>query len=250
MSSEWQVKLFDTLPSTQRYLQDYLEQNPKYAENIVVHALDQVQGVGRHGRVWQGGDGNLYFTCFIPCVTSIEKLASFSLVVSLCVLKGLSGFYAIGKNPDLQFKWPNDILLNGKKCAGILCESLSDKNNKIRGLLIGIGINIATSPSEQFSSFNGLIHTDDRITLFKIRDAILSELSINFDKYINCSFDDFREEWMQYSFKPDTSMSVKTPHKTIHGKYQGIDNFGNLLLRTEEDGIIKLSSGDILLGEV
>ncbi len=137
-----------TVPSTSRWLQQRIADG--ITPGVIPHgtwvgAEHQSQGEGRHGRTWESGRGNLYWSGWFA-KPEINRLTWFPLVVgwtlrSLILRQMLSEHSTLVDGHTLKLKWPNDLLLEGQKCAGILCEAQRE------GVLVGIGINLVSAPS-------------------------------------------------------------------------------------------------------
>ena len=131
---EWDIKAFGTVDSTNRIVKQYLSAGA--GEGLCATALQQSGGYGRQGRTWASPVGGLYTSLALrPFVrgVSIENTPSLSLVISIALHRALSAF-TCGKT--LSIKWPNDVLCNGGKVAGISLEAISG------GVCVGIGINV------------------------------------------------------------------------------------------------------------
>lgn len=115
--------------STQWYARQWLAQNPDASWAAVV-ADFQTQGQGQWGRQWVSALGNLYVTYVVPCA-AVPQMGLYMAEVVCHVLSD----YAF------NIKWPNDIFLNGKKCGGILCESVGAQHT-----LVGLGLNLVLAP--------------------------------------------------------------------------------------------------------
>lgn len=111
---------------------------------FVVCARAQTGGVGRHGRIWSSPPGNLYWTILLDDPADLPRDAGLAFATALAIIDAL---VATGTPRDrLRLKWPNDILLDGRKLAGLLVEaSLSGSEAQI---IVGVGINIAIAPPD------------------------------------------------------------------------------------------------------
>lgn len=118
---------FDEVDSTQAYIKNILKDSD---EEIAVCAICQNSGRGRRGNVWASPRGGLWFSLFRKMPDNIKEV--YTLGIGIAVLLALKDVY--GDIP-LKLKWPNDILVNGKKVCGIICEAIYDK------VVIGIGVN-------------------------------------------------------------------------------------------------------------
>ena len=110
------------------------------SQNVCMIADEQISGVGRRGNEWVSPKGNIYISFLIKYDLSIENHFLFSALTANSIIKFLKKYI----NENINIKWPNDIIINKKKIAGIMTEIV--ENNNIQYIIIGAGINILTSP--------------------------------------------------------------------------------------------------------
>ena len=135
-----EVRYLPECGSTNAYVKEHFEE---FGPVAAVYTQNQTAGRGRLGRSWVNAEGKaLYYTVAIK--EPLAQPATLPLLASLAVRRQLQLRYGV----DCQIKWPNDLLLNGKKIVGILCESVSyGYQQQGRGILCGIGINLAQPQS-------------------------------------------------------------------------------------------------------
>ena len=141
-----EVRWLSECGSTNAYAKEHFEE---FGPVGAVYTTNQTAGRGRLGRSWVNAEGRaLYYTAVIR--EPLAQPATLPLLASLAVREQLARRYGV----DCQIKWPNDLLLNGKKVVGILCESVSyGYQQQGRGILCGIGINLA-QPQSYFDAAN------------------------------------------------------------------------------------------------
>src|SRR5262249_41748867 len=110
-------------------------------------AEEQTKGRGRGGRHWHSPKGNLYTSLLLRLNVSATIATQLSFVAALAVHDAVSTELAAVQIADLRLKWPNDVMLNGAKIAGILIESLAAPDGKALAAIVGIGINVSVVPS-------------------------------------------------------------------------------------------------------
>ncbi len=198
------------IPSTQSYAHDLIARGEAYNNTIVV-ADAQSAGRGRYRRTWVSHHGNLYAS-FI--YSAEERDAKLAYSVAIAVAETLVSF---GIEP--QIKWPNDILVDNKKIAGILIEYYG------HFVVVGIGINVSTNPTVAEYKTTKIQNYVKNIT----RDDVLNKLMKNMEKWIKTDFAIVRKQWM--------SMAIWL-NKNV--KYQGgvaeligINENGALVLRRD-----------------
>ena len=233
----------DVLSSTNTYLMD--KQNEINKNGTVVLAETQTQGKGRKDRVWYSApESNLTFSILITNSKLLHKNSNLiNFAASLAVSVSIENLFQI----KTDLKWPNDVLINGKKTSGILLES-SSIGNKINRLVIGIGINVNQN------SFQGTFNyppTSIRIELGRNveREKLLSEVLNNFELLllkIENNSSSIIEEWKSKCNMIGERISIIENDSEKFGIFCDIDEHGFLLLKTK-DGIEKICFGDVSL---
>jgi BirA family biotin operon repressor/biotin-[acetyl-CoA-carboxylase] ligase len=133
-SNAWTIHRFPILASTNQLALDWMASGHANAGTVLV-ADEQTSGRGRHGRSWSSGKGALLMTAVLPFSFQPDRLGWFSLAAGLAAANALEDL-----GVPAQVKWPNDVLLNGRKVAGILVET-----NRPDLAAVGIGLNIANA---------------------------------------------------------------------------------------------------------
>ena len=199
-----------------------------------IFAHIQLAGKGRRGRAWVDPTGNFACTCvFFPDRTIDEyALSSFTAALSLCDC--LSDFTE--GSAQVSIKWPNDILLNQKKVAGILLETIAVGKNKI-ALSIGFGVNLLSYPGASvleesaFSPTSFLTETGVAIDPLEL----LNKLAANFSKYEGTlqdkGFTELRSLLMDRIHGIGSQIIVRTTNETLSGVFSDINMDGHLILK-------------------
>ena len=170
---KFKLVLFDEIDSTNSEA-IRIAKNGKIDSNYAIFAKSQTKGRGRSGKNWQSTFGNLHVSFLIKPNKKLELLPQLSFITALVVYDTIKSF----KPNDIKLKWPNDILVNGKKIAGILLESIKVANNYY--LIIGIGINIIYHPTNIDQPTTSLVNEN----LPYIEPRMLLEILVkNFEKY-------------------------------------------------------------------
>ena len=136
---DYRLVTVDTVDSTNAEAKRLAaEGEEKSPDGTIIWAKEQTDGRGRRGRKWHSPPGNLYCSLILRPDVALAKAAELSFVAGLAVFDALGSVGEPGH--QVHLKWPNDVLLNGGKVAGILLESIGDF------LAIGIGVNLAHAP--------------------------------------------------------------------------------------------------------
>jgi BirA family transcriptional regulator, biotin operon repressor / biotin---[acetyl-CoA-carboxylase] ligase len=211
-----------------------------------IRADRQTRGRGRSGRPWQSQfDGNLYASLLMRLNCRPEVAAQLSLVTGVAVIDAIRGL-ASGPMPDLQLKWPNDILIGSAKAGGILIESTSQGTGLIA--VIGIGINLIAAPDDTGRSVTSLnvhkIEADPAVMLDALRWHMDHWLAIWQE---GAGFNACRMAWAERALAIGTELTVNAGVGPVSGHFQGLDDDGALLLQTG-GGLQRFSFGDVTLG--
>ena len=244
MSIHWEIKNFPVLKSTQDSLKNHCIKNMSLNEGYVVCAQSQTSGHGRHNRVWSSGDGNLYFSYYLKPFVSCNKIGELSLLAGVCIVRAARKFLSPQFSPVL--KWPNDVLIEGGKCSGIIIEANTINNHTVEDVFVGVGVNIKSAPikgSAAFHEFSDLnLNCTDFLNEYLV---VFSEL---YDEWMRLGFVNIRLEWLRYTYDVGTLISVKIGNLKISGTFDGIDKYGNLILICDESGMRRVvSSGDVFI---
>ena len=204
------------------------------ADNLVIVAASQTAGKGRGGKNWISDEGNLFFSIILDS-SRIRNPEIISFVAALSVLN------AIEKNgASCLIKWPNDVLVENKKCCGILLEK--HKNN----LIIGIGININSAPEYLDSGRSACCLRDHlkNVDSDKILKQILVEFSNILEEYKRNDFAPIREKLLPRLYKLNEVIELDHLGKRHKGKIIDVSLSGNLVLETDK-GRHEYSVGEI-----
>ncbi|WP_264718969.1 biotin--[acetyl-CoA-carboxylase] ligase [Wolbachia endosymbiont (group A) of Lasioglossum morio] len=205
-------------------------------ETIII-ADKQTEGRGRTGKSWVSPEGNFYASLIINQETDVSKLTELTFVTALAVGNTILSFI---NGLNLQYKWPNDVLIDGKKISGILLEKRSNSN----WLIIGIGINVNHAPLPGTTCISNYGESVSNMDLLK-------ELIINFNKlrkqWLFDGFYAIREMWLKKAFKMNEQISVKLADKLYEGIFADIDKSGKLVLQQKDGSLIYFDAGELFI---
>ena len=235
---------FEEIDSTNSFLLD--KKNKINEDGAVVFSEKQSKGKGRKNRIWYSEKGmNLNFSILITNKYFFgENFNLLNLGVSFAVATSIENLFSLQTN----VKWPNDVLIKGKKTAGILLGANS-QGNKIERLVIGIGVNVNQT------SFNGDFNyppTSIRIEAKENieREKLLAEILNNFENVllnIISKPSSILEDWRSKCDSIGKRIAVNQDEKILTGIFENIDDNGFLILRMQDE-IKKIHFGDIEIG--
>ena len=197
----------------------------------VVQALEQNAGRGRHGKTWDSQRGNLFISLLLRPAVGSRRWGELSFLSAVAVATILSEYI---NNQRIEVKWPNDVLINGKKIAGILLEVLNF-GAKAPAVVVGIGINISKKPKEFEYPVTCIQDYKNEITsLDEVLTSLLHSIVHWFRIWENDGFDMIRTEWMKRAYKLDGTVEVEGKNgSSAKFKFRGIDAEGAMLLDDE-----------------
>lgn len=237
----WHIETHDTLPSTQDTLKERARQGKP--EGTVVQAITQTAGRGRHGRNWVSEKGNLYISLLLKPAGEARFIGQMGLLTGVALAETILKYL---ENPDvLTLKWPNDILLEGMKCAGILVETQLTPKNTLSWVGIGIGVNLVTAPAGTGRSLDK--YAAKEFSMIAFRTTLLSNIDKYYALWSKEGFEKIKEKWLEYAHKKGTRVKVKLAGRTEEGTFQGIDDDGNLLLTDSHLNLKKITAGEVYL---
>ncbi len=215
--------------------------------DVLFIAESQSKGRGRLNRTWFSPPGTgLYFSLILSPALDLRDYPKLTLAAGVALCRSLKGYVA---NPGL--KWPNDLLLAGKKTAGILSETVRGKKSTPL-VILGIGINI-NEPGRKFpAELAEQINTVEAVCGRPLpRGELLDRVLLNIDDLLNLiekhGFDPVLDEWRHYDIcKGRTLTWLTTEGQTVKGLSLGIDNQGLLKIRDREGVVHEVASGDII----
>jgi len=201
-----------------------------------IMARSQTAGRGRRGRVWRMPKGNLAATLLIPTTMPPAQAALTSFVAALALHDALAK--SAGR-AALSLKWPNDVLVDGRKAAGILLES-SGRGGQLDWLSVGIGVNLAAAPDASALEDGAVapISVAEIAADVPSPEEVLTDLAIAFDgifaQFVRYGFDPIRRAWLGHAARLGERIIARTGREEIAGRFDTIDGEGNLVLTTDQ----------------
>jgi len=164
---KFKIFSFKSVTSTNEVAIKLIRQEAKISG--CVHAEKQTKGKGTHGKRWISRKGNLFLSIFFPLKKNFPTFDEFSIINAIIISGVIKNFC---KRKIVNLKFPNDILINGKKVSGILQEII-DLNTK-KFLIVGIGINVLSNPDikNKYKATNILKETQKRLNIIEVMNFI------------------------------------------------------------------------------
>jgi len=241
---------FPKIDSTNNYAQRLA--NEGAPEGTVIICDYQTEGKGRLDRVWESSkESNILMSFVLRPRLEIERVVRITLASAEIIIASLEKFLAKTNVENISFsvKWPNDILANGKKIAGILTES-SLREKDIVYIIVGIGLNVNQEISELTSDLKKTATSLFAETNQKFnRESLISEIIMEFEKqYFNLertNYDMVLQDWKNRCDHIGKQIEVETHVTTETGKFIDVTENGILIHASGEDEVRELIAGTI-----
>ena len=205
-------------------------------EGTVVWSRQQTGGRGRRGRQWASPPGNLYSSTILRPDCAAPRAAELGFVAALAVAD------IVPPGRPLRVKWPNDVLVDGGKVAGILLESAIGQTGQVQHVVAGIGVNVGFAPQLPEMRYRGAaLGGSVEAALEKLTAALAARLA----EWRRDGFATVRAAWLAKAGPLGAEVDVKLGEELVHGRFAGLDREGALLLETAA-GPRKIVSGELL----
>jgi BirA family biotin operon repressor/biotin-[acetyl-CoA-carboxylase] ligase len=205
-------------------------------EGTFVWAREQTGGRGRRGRRWASPVGNLYCSTVLRPECVAQRAAELGFVAALAVADLVRDGRAV------RVKWPNDVLIEGGKVAGILPESSIGQDGKVEHVVLGIGVNVAFAPELPEMRYPGAL-------LGGTVEASIQGLAAGLARWLGVwrtrGFETIRAAWLEQAGPLGSTVDVRLGEELVQGAFAGMDRDGALLLETPA-GPRRIVSGELL----
>lgn len=215
------------------------------SEGMIISSEMQTEGRGRRGREWASLEGGLWFSVILRPMVHARHVAKLSLLASAAVAKVIRRLYGLKTN----VKWPNDVLVDGKKVCGILTES-EIRGQKIGYVVLGIGVNtnfeVQALPMHLRPVTTTLRHhLHGEVQREALLSELLKEIEFHYHTFEKQKFDVILEDWRSLAGFLGSDIRVQTDGEIVHGLAVDINNDGALVIRLRDGTMRNLTSGDI-----
>jgi len=202
--------------------------------NLCLSADNQTDGYGRRNAKWFSYKGNIHLSILVKPKCSINEVNQLSFMTSITLGDTLK---KIKSNINIKYKWPNDILLNKKKIAGVIIETSSFVNKKIKWAIIGIGLNIKKSPNLNTKEFKITSLNKEKIYVRKddFIDLFLQRFFRNYESWKKKGFNFIKKDWISNVYKKNNKIVVKYQNNYIKGKILDLLINGGIKLKTSKE---------------
>ena len=236
------VHHFDELASTNDLAKELAAQGAP--EGTLVVAESQTRGRGRLGRQWDSPPGTgLYVSLLLRPELPPTEMPQITLTTAVAVARAVRR--VTGLTPGI--KWPNDLLLDGKKLGGILTE-METESDQIRHLVVGLGLNVNNPafPAELAAIATSLaLATGRSYSRVRLLQAWLEEFEELYGRFLAQEFAGILDEWRRLAVTLGQRVTVRQGPRTICGRALEVAPDGALLLETDSGVVVRVTSGEI-----
>ena len=201
----------------------------------VVWSKTQNSGRGRRGRAWVSEPGNLYCSLILRPKCPAPEAVQLTFVSALAVVETVERF---APKAEVRCKWPNDVLLNGRKVAGILLEGNPE------WVVVGTGINVAHFPDETAFPATSLAAEGAAATVQETLEAFCQCFRKRAEVWRKQGFAPIRAAWLERAAGLGQPVTARLAKQTLQGTFADLDQDGALILETA-DGRQRITAGDV-----
>ena len=240
------IRVFERTTSTNDVIEKLARDGVK--EGVVVFAESQTQGRGRLGRAWMSpARKGLWFSVLLRPELRPQEATQLTIAAATALRRAIQ----LETSLDPEIKWPNDILIRGKKVAGILTE-LSAELDQVKHIVIGIGVdvnlNVNEFPAELRKMATSLkIETGRTVSRPELATAIMRELDHDYARVCGHFFADVADEWEAHCTTIGRHVTIQIGERKIRGRAESLGEDGSLQLRTEHGHLERIIGGDVTL---
>jgi BirA family transcriptional regulator, biotin operon repressor / biotin---[acetyl-CoA-carboxylase] ligase len=241
LPAAWRLLCYDRLASTNDEAKRLAREGA--AEGTVVWAREQSAGRGRHGRQWVGIPGNLFVSFVLRPVCLPVAASQLGFVAALALGDALGG--AAAPLAELRCKWPNDVLLNGRKFAGILLESETRVSETLDWVVLGIGVNVVAHPTGTDYPTTSLHEEGCRgLDAAALLESFARHFLGWYETWQDDGFEPVRATWLHRAVGIGEAIVVRLDRQRVEGRFLGIEADGTLALETS-GGARRIAAGDV-----
>ncbi len=216
-------------------------------EGTVVWARRQTQGRGRQDRTWMSPLGNLYCSLILRPGKPAAQIAQLGFPAALAAIEAIE---PAAPSTRAMLKWPNDVLMDERKVAGILLEAGGNSAKNDGWLVIGCGINIAHFPENvPFPAISIVAASGFQLAVDDVLAGFCGQFDLWYHHWKAEGFAPVRDAWLARAHPKGTKMNVRLPTATLTGMFEDLDADGTLILMGEDGALHRVAAGDVYFAE-
>ena len=214
-------------------------------EGTLVWAREQTKGRGRQSRSFASPPGNLYMSLILRPDCPVAEAAQLGFVAALGVGDGVGS--AAPPMIEVHFKWPNDVLFNGRKGSGILLESKISASVGLDWLVLGIGVNLSSYPENTSFPATSLAFegAPPDLQVEQLLEAISRHLLSWVHRWRDEGFAPIRQAWLRHAKGIGEELEVRLSNERLRGTFRELDESGALVLELPGGETRRIHAGDV-----
>lgn len=240
------IRVFLETTSTNDVVERFAREGAK--EGVVVFAESQTKGRGRLGRKWISPPGKgLWFSVLLRPDLRPQEATQLTVAAATALWRAIHAVTGLAT----EIKWPNDILIGGKKVAGILTE-LSAEVDRVKHVILGVGLGVNVlandfPPEVRRVATSLCVELGKPVLRAELATAILRELDRDYARICGGFFADVADEWEEHCTTIGQQVVITVGERKIRGRAESLDDDGALLVRTEHGHLERIIGGDVSL---
>ena len=233
----WRLSVLPEVDSTNTEV--LLRAEAGEVEGLAVRADIQTTGRGRRGRPWHSPAGNLYLSILVDTPPAVAGQVGFA--AALALIDAVT--QCAGGDPlELRCKWPNDLVLNGAKVAGLLLEAVPDRDQ----VVVGIGANLVpTDIDDPLYPVGAVFEADQKIDPDTLAAQMCIALQTWLETWRTVGFTPLRKAWLSRAEGLNKPIVVRLPHESLEGTFDGLSEDGALMLNQGGPVVREIPAGDV-----
>lgn len=245
----------DKVGSTNDEAHAYLQAGAA-TDRTVITAAEQARGRGRSGRTWISAEGNLYATLVLMPLRAFPEWPQLSFVLSLALAEALEAI--LPRHRHVELKWPNDVLVDGKKISGVLLETTEGPEGKA-ALLAGVGVNCRSCPFETLYPATCLKDEGAKvldITPQGVLTLFLQKFEPLYQNWQALGLANIRPAWLSRAKSHGQAISIRVSDYLdgggrLHGLFMDIEEeTGALVLKQDDGSLHRITQGDVFFPDM
>jgi len=246
LPAAYNLVAFESVDSTMTQARKLADQGEDVApDGTLIWAQEQTEGRGRRGNSWESPKGNFYSSLIVRPDVMASRAAELSFVTGCAIFDTIGEVCEPGF--ECQLKWPNDIMLNGEKIAGLLLETKAEAGKTVEYVIIGLGVNLKSSPPDTPYPTTSFLAQGQIIPDTVFLESYARHFLDWATRWVEEGFEPIRQEWRWRARGIGSGITVRLANDTLHGIFEDIAEDGSLILN--QDGKQRrITAGDVFFG--
>jgi BirA family biotin operon repressor/biotin-[acetyl-CoA-carboxylase] ligase len=238
------IRVFRETTSTNDIIEKLARDEVK--EGVAVFAESQSRGRGRLGRKWLSPPGRgLWFSILLRPEMPPHAVTQLTIAASAALARGIEGETGL----PAEIKWPNDVLIRGRKVAGVLTE-MSAELDRVKYVVIGLGVDVNLAATDFSEDLRGVatslyLESGEIIDRADLAAGLLRQLDRDYDRVSTRRFEEIADEWERRCTTLGRQVTIQVGDRRVQGLAESLDADGALLLRTQHGHLERIIGGDV-----